>query len=373
MYGNQAQQWPRLLYSALRHDTPRLACDLIQHGVDLNAKVPYESDPPLSVAVQDCPDAVQCLLDRGVDINGDRGSPLARAASTRRLAVARLLLERGANVNANAGTVFEPLIFAIQNKDIPMVRLLLEHGAVVDVKHQNGKDANLGFRPLSSAVTSRNADILKLLLARGVGSAAKSDALREAIAFNHRDMFQLLLAQGAAADVHSFAWQSLLRSAQQFRDVNQLAMLQQAGMSTAQEKAGLNAKNAQGQTAFLIALAQGKTEQAQTLLAQGADVNVQDIHGETPLTEAIQHCPALVPILLARGANIKVVTQPLGLTPLHLAVNADDQQMARLLLKRGADPNACPPRGHTPLYRARRHNQTAMYQILREAGATIEK
>ena len=375
VYGNQPQQWTRLLDSALRHNMPEFACGLLQRGAHPNQVPPDKGAPNLIVAIEYCPDAAKCLLEKGADVNegSNNVTPLNAAASKRRIDIARLLLDRGANVNANADTGFTALNSAVNAKDMAMVRLLLEHGAVADGKPPKGDDTSLGFRPLSSAVLSGNVDMLKLLLAHHIGGASKNDALREAIARKRHDMVQLLLAQGASADVHSFDWQALLRSAQQTRDANMLALLQKAGISPAQAKVGLNAKNAQGQTVFLAALTNGQTEMAQSLLAQGAEVNVQDSKGETPLTEAMQHCPALVPTLLARGAKVKVVTQPFGLTPLHLAVNADDLQTARLLLQHGADPNACPPHAHTPLYRARKHNQTAMVQILQEAGASVEK
>ena len=58
--------------------------------------------------------------------------------------------------------------------------------------------------------------------------------------------------------------------------------------------------------------------------------------------------------LIATGADPNAAdTQPVighGVTPLHLAVDADDPELVRALIAAGADVNARSLAGHTPLW-----------------------
>jgi ankyrin repeat protein len=57
-------------------------------------------------------------------------TPLHSAAAARQVAIARLLIAHGANVNAaQAESGFTPLYEAAANGDLEFATLLLEHGA----------------------------------------------------------------------------------------------------------------------------------------------------------------------------------------------------------------------------------------------------
>ncbi len=71
-------------------------------------------------------------------------------------------------------------------------------------------------------------------------------------------------------------------------------------------KAGsdLNAKDAYGSTALLIAATFGKTEIARALIEAGADIQIKDRNGSTPLHVAAFFCrPEIVKALLDKGAD----------------------------------------------------------------------
>jgi hypothetical protein len=62
-----------------------------------------------------------------------------------------------------------------------------------------------------------------------------------------------------------------------------------------------------------------------------------------------------------------------GVTPLHVASHYDHQNVALLLLDKGASPHATAKNGHTPLHIAARKNQVSsvwvkMSYILTTAG-----
>jgi len=75
--------------------------------------------------------------------------------------VIQLLLEHGADVNAQAKDGSTPLHEASRFGTAKTARLLLEHGASVEVKDAQGRT------PIQVASTSRNAEVMELLLEHG--------------------------------------------------------------------------------------------------------------------------------------------------------------------------------------------------------------
>lgn len=79
-------------------------------------------------------DVVEYLLQSDAEVNSpSRNSqqvmPLHSSVAGRHLEVSRILLERGADVNAKQADDFSPLHEAVQNGQVEMVQLLLRHGA----------------------------------------------------------------------------------------------------------------------------------------------------------------------------------------------------------------------------------------------------
>lgn len=89
---------------------------------------------------------------------------------------------------------------------------------------------------------------------------------------------------------------------------------------------------------------------AALLLKHGALVNANINHGDTPLHGAVEtNNVALVQLLLENGANANI-QQAQGMTPLHFALSAGNGlvQVVRLLLAHGADSSVIDEYGHTP-------------------------
>lgn len=110
-------------------------------------------------------------------------------------------------------------------------------------------------------------------------------------------------------------------------------------------------------TALIWAARSGSVEALGVLLDAGADVNLPGSTGDnwdaTPLQHAIlQRQPAVVRLLLDRGANPNRSAGPRSVAPLFLAAGDTDPAILKLLLAHGADPSVEDETGATPLSKA---------------------
>lgn len=97
----------------------------------------------------------------------------------------------------------------------------------------------------------------------------------------------------------------------------------------------VNALNAAGESALMMAALKGDLAGAKLLLASGAHLN-------QPGWSALHYAasgprPELVQLLLEQGATVNA-RSPNGTTPLMMAARYGSEDSVRLLLKRGADP-----------------------------------
>jgi hypothetical protein len=104
----------------------------------------------------------------------------------------------------------------------------------------------------------------------------------------------------------------------------------------ARPASALDARDQQGLTALIVAASAGDAEAVKSLLARGAGVDAAAADGRTALIAAIQNYREnIVHILIAAGANLDREARFIG-SPLNIAENKGDTQMAALLLASGA-------------------------------------
>ncbi|KAH0542984.1 hypothetical protein FGG08_002672 [Glutinoglossum americanum] len=141
---------------------------------------------------------VKLLLERGADIEAkdkDGWTVLQRAVSNGHELVVNLLLERGADVEAKGKGRWTVLQRAASNGHELVVNLLLERGADVEAKSKSGWTA------LQWATSNGHEPIVKLLLEKGADIEVKDysgrTALQLAVSGGHILITKLLLEKGA--------------------------------------------------------------------------------------------------------------------------------------------------------------------------------
>jgi ankyrin repeat protein len=178
---------PSRILKALYHGQKDVVNELLASGIELNV---YEAagtgqtqrlreliaaDPslvnshapdgftPLGLAIFfGHAETVNALIDAGADVNlasreSMKVSPLASASAAGQLEIARVLIARGANVNARAAGEFTPLHESAASGRMEFAKLLLENGADVNARTADGKT------PLDYAREHNRAEMVQLL------------------------------------------------------------------------------------------------------------------------------------------------------------------------------------------------------------------
>jgi ankyrin repeat protein len=281
----------------------------------------------------------------------------------------------------------EPLFQAIQKSDTSAVKQLLDHG--VDANARDADDTPV----LMDAVLYADASCVKLLLDRGADPNAADKAGATALMWAVPDIakIKLLVAAGANANASSknLGRTPLLIAASYPGSVSVLQLLLDHG-------ANIHAKDRRGMHALGRATLSADVEVVRFLVEHGCDpnepgygTNVRYARQYLPTLEYLRskgakvekdalamaahwQDPKLIETWIERGADVNARASPYNRTALMTATASEQAGAAtvKLLLEKGADPNAEDIEGERPLdwavYRADRDKIAALEQF----GAT---
>lgn len=283
--------------------------------------------------------------------------PLSCAAEFGHTAVVRLLLERGADPNAQEASVFRtyPLYVAAKNKHLEMAKALLEHGAdpnawvdasgnamslALENEHQEMADllASYGGCPYEN-YWAGNLPVMATLFAAKPELAQDFFMVNSGVFFNFDSPEQttaiLKLAIKYGADPKTIVQWSL------FVARNSPAVLK----VLLQHGANPNAADQEGKTT-LHAIQKHFNEKTESVLLEttavlidhGADINAKDhVYRATPLTWAANFGNLkVVEYLLSRGAKTNLPDDEPWATPLFWAEYKGHKAVVELLKKHGA-------------------------------------
>jgi ankyrin repeat protein len=132
----------------------------------------------------------------------------------------------------------------------------------------------------------------------------------------------------------------------------------------------VNAVNHAGQSPLHLAVISNKIELARDLILAGANVNLPDNKGRTPLGDAayLGNQP-MMKMLLDQGADVKKEVPYEETSLLMLAIAAGKPPIIRYLLEEGVDPNAANQLKVTALMKAAANATNTVTALLLEFGA----
>lgn len=317
----------------------------VENGVNINQK----DERPLTKASESGNlEIVQYLLKTGKNSQETLNDALWALCDARpkpdTLKIAQLLLDSGAQVNSQAGFYnTTPLYGAARNGSLELVKLLVSKGAKVNAVN---KEFSM---PLAKAVQADNLEIAKFLLEHGADKTINhSDDEFQTAIFKARSakMAQLLIANGAnVSESDKKGLSVLLHAVANYLDFDLLKVLLQNG-------ADINARDDSGTTALLRAAwypyERDDKNCVQFLLENGANANVANNQGETPLLVADRL--DVLQALLAHGADVNAQNEDGQTALIHIAKMDDPEgEKTKLLLEHGADVNIRDKEGKTAL------------------------
>ncbi|KAF7136772.1 hypothetical protein CNMCM5793_006241 [Aspergillus hiratsukae] len=333
-------------------------------------------------------------------------TPLLCAAYNERLVIAKILLERGADLETRDECSRTPLMWAAFNRDEGLARLLLKKGAIIEAEDKYERTAFFW------AVENSHEEMVKLLLDWSGRHAKKEKFIDSILSWAARtptdSATSLFLGKDAPPMPSSSLWDvrnSYGGLAQQFidRDIpikledlfrrvatmwstghGQKALLKlllqesktaQSTGSALRELCFGKSKTAQSTPQFdrslLWAARHGQMDAVRRLLEKDTDIEAKDSLGYTPLLWAVREShPNIAQRLIDNGANIHARTV-YGETPLWWAAGNGDETLVKFLLDRGADINAKDKFGFTPLAWALENGHEQVAERLVGWGAKI--
>jgi uncharacterized protein len=276
---------------------------LIEKGADIHAGSSAGFTPLMMAARYNSLDAVKMLLDRGARLNdaaADGTTPLIVAVVRGHVELAKFFLDKGANPNAN-GTGYTALHFAAGKWDsvdahdyldapgewnvflglrlrgkVELIKALLAHGADPNARLAKepprygfslvagtAKIYTAGATPFFIAAMSADPEIMRLLAANGADPSLASK----------NGSTPLMVAAG-------MGWMENETLAMEKDYLKAMEVCLELG-------ADLNAANSQGMTAIHGAISGGFNEIIQRLAEKGANVNLKNKRGQTPLKMAL--------------------------------------------------------------------------------------
>ncbi|MGH8770409.1 MAG: quinoprotein dehydrogenase-associated putative ABC transporter substrate-binding protein [Burkholderiales bacterium] len=212
-------------------------------GADINQEL---NNAVLSVDAE----RVQFLLEKGADINArdlQGFTPLINAARNGRSQMVAFLIERKADVHAKDSDGWTAVLHAVLRNDGQSIRTLAKSGADLEALSPGG------FTPLSLAIGDGKTEAAKALIESGV-------KLNHGVGKAKQTPLMLAIG-GVAASV----------------ELSKLLIARGADV---------NATNASGETALMVAALDNRAEIAKLLIESGANVAAKNAQGKTALTIA---------------------------------------------------------------------------------------
>jgi ankyrin repeat protein len=325
-----------------------------------------------------CLSTVQLLLEHGADVNADTSimmTPLMAASMQQRSNIASFLIEAGADMNAEDCEGYSAVMIAVQYNSFAVLQLLLDRGADVHARNEEGNALNMAAR-------DGHVHVMELLVQRGisittVGISGKTP-LMVAAAYGHKAAAAWLLQRGVPVDDVDLYGHTALHCASGSSSSDAAAVVElllAAG-------ADVHKCNEFGRTALGEAAYSNNIQCAQVLIAAGADINSAVYDKVSTMHVAVmQGSSGVMQLLLEHGAtavlnNVIDVRCPesnecccVGLTALMMCTTIDT---VKVLLAAGADVHVTTGAGDTCLHVAARHKLSApIVCLLIKAGADI--
>lgn len=321
----------------------------------------------------DRPGAVQTLLDSGASTEARTHAGQTPLMFAKSAEVIKMLINAGARVDAQDWCGRTALMVTLANEALTASEALLEAGADVRVRDTTGYTAFMRIRGRhwNKPLWGRYPKVEQLLATKPPQRQRITDAtIRKARRFLRADYVRSALAEGASlttaisGDATTGAT-PFMDACENGPDAEIHAFLE-AG-------ADVDVRDGLGRTPLIRLCGQpGTGDRIRLLVELGASLEARTREGLTALAYAsVLNQPAHVRLLLELGANASEGEED-GVSPLLLADAYTTHLIPRTLLQAGAGLNARDRYGRTPLMLAGRYGRLTTLRTFIEAGADLD-
>ncbi|NER49726.1 MAG: protein kinase [Symploca sp. SIO1A3] len=293
-------------------------------------------------------DTVALLIAQGADVNAKDNEGKTPLHLVENKYLAQLLIAQGAELNAQDNQGRTPLHLALIHRE-NLAKLLIAKGAELNTQDQESNT------PLHLALIRRIEDLAELLIVKGSNPNAKDNEGKTPLHLvRNKDLAELLIVKGANPN------------AKDNQGRTPLHLVRNKGLAEFLIVKGSNPNAKDNQGRIPLHLVRNKYL-AELLIAHGAELNAQDNQGSTPLHQALIRriqdvytqdnqssspsrqapvgtIPDITELLIVKGADPNVKDNS-GTTPLYLAIYYD--RVAKRLIARRVDVNAKNNQGGT--------------------------
>ena len=305
---------------------------LVELGAQLETQDIYRRTALFYAAEKGHLPVLQWLSNKGLNIHtSDRfGHTLLHQATTKnQIAVVKFLLSQGMNPNRHSDLGWIPLQVALHWGHLELAKMLLEAGS-----NPNHHEFEEGKTPLFQAVEHQHKHLVEILLKAkadpNLSTTNGNTPLLQAASTGNLAMVELLLRYGANPNLkHKRTGQSALQWAEKLNKPKMVQTLLKKGASPQDLLRPID-KN------LLNAVQTGNLKQVKQLLNNGGRLHIRNADGNTPLHLAIQaRQPEMAILLLQRGVKVEILNDK-NQSVLDLAVEDRQPQLVKLLLEKAS-------------------------------------
>ncbi|XP_008279349.1 histone-lysine N-methyltransferase EHMT2 isoform X2 [Stegastes partitus] len=282
---------------------------------------------------------VLLMLMEGIDPtyqpdSQNRRSALHAAAQRGLLEVCYMLVQAGAQVDAQDKDLRTPLLEAIINNHIEVARYLIQNGACVYHIEEDG------YTGLHHAAKLGNLEIVSMLLETGQVDVNAQDSggwtpIIWAAEHKHVDVIKSLLNRGADVSINDKELNVCLHWAAYAGNVDIAELVLNAGCSLA-------SVNVHGDTPLHIAAREGYLDCVTLFLSRGADIDIMNREGDTPLTLARADTPVWVSLQINRKLRRGITNRMLRTERIICSDIAQGYENVPIPCVNAVDDEGCP-------------------------------
>ncbi len=355
-----------VLFLTVQKNNRQVGDILLERGADIFA-TNTQNNSPLRIALTSGGDIQDWLITSQTmnTTDGSGNTPLHYAAEWKLDSSILRLVEKGAKINAVNSNGESALFSAVKGNSPSTINTLVRAGIETDVRSNLARD-HLGNTPLHYAVRWNSLDAAQTLLSMGMevdaqnlsGKTALSDACRsskkdmaillmknradinaadatgrtvlmDSISSNNEYMVSLLLSNGANPQIQEMSGRTAYHEAAVGGNINIITKVREAGGNPL-------SRDSYGDSPFSLVL---RSDDKIIRAVLGSNLTIVDSDGNTPVHIAIEKKvnSKILEKILSMGYQVNIRNGK-GLTPLNMAVSANQKKNSLILLEHGANP-----------------------------------